>query len=199
MRNIAPHHSGRHFLQIPGPTNVPDRVLQAIAMPTIDHRGRSFAPLGQEIVAAGSGLPDRGHCRRLPVIGHRGMGGRTHHTLSPRAGADVRDRHFATLWRQRATRLGLDIEFVPGIAARVDPAQVEEKLVADKATRSRRCASCTTRPRLGSKPDRRDPRGDDRTHHPALFMVDTISSLASIDYRHDAWKVDVTVAGRRRD
>src|ERR1700751_5270554 len=101
MKNIARPHTGRHFLQIPGPTNVPERVLRAIAMPTIDHRGPEFALLGQEIVAG---------MKRVFQTGD-----------------------FATLWYQMATRLGLEIDFVPGDWRHgVDPALVEEKLAADK-------------------------------------------------------------------
>src|SRR6202047_4340980 len=135
MKNIAPSHSGRHFLQIPGPTNVPDRVLQAIAMPTIDHRGPEFALLGQEIVAGMKRVfQTEDTVVVYPSSGTGAWEAALTNTLSP----DERVLMFETgfcgsLWHQMATRLGLDIEFVPGDWRHgVDPALVEEKLVADK-------------------------------------------------------------------
>src|SRR5882724_3759677 len=115
MRNIAPHHSGRHFLQIPGPTNVPDRVLQAIAMPTIDHRGPEFALLGQEIVAGMKRVfQTEDTVVVYPSSGTGAWEAALTNTLSPDEGVLMFETgHFATLWRQMATRLGLDIEPEP--------------------------------------------------------------------------------------
>jgi alanine-glyoxylate transaminase/serine-glyoxylate transaminase/serine-pyruvate transaminase len=202
MRNITPHHSGRHFLQIPGPTNVPDRVLQAIAMPTIDHRGPEFALLGQEIVAGMKRVfQTEDTVVVYPSSGTGAWEAALTNTLSPGDRALMFETgHFATLWRQMATRLGLDIEFVPGDWRHgVDPALVEEKLVADKAHAVK--AVCAVHNETSPGDTRRIAEfrvAIDRAHHPALFMVDTISSLASIDYRHDDWKVDVTVAGSQK-
>src|SRR5438309_7263074 len=134
MRNIAPHHSGRHFLQIPGPTNVPDRVLQAIAMPTIDHRGPEFALLGQQIVA---GMKRVFHTEDTVVVypssGTGAWEAALSNTLSPGDRVLMFETgHFASLWRQMAARLGLDIEFIPGDWRHgVDAAQVAEKLGGD--------------------------------------------------------------------
>src|SRR6266404_7148759 len=193
MRNIAPHHSGRHFLQIPGPTNVPDRVLQAIAMPTIDHRGPEFALLGQEIVAGMKRVfQTEDTVVVYPSSGTGAWEAALTNTLSPDERVLMFETgHFATLWRQMATRLGLDIEFVPGDWRHgVDPALVEEKLVTDKAHRVK--AVCVVHNETSTGVKTRIPEvraAIDDAKHPALFMVDTISSLASIDYRNDEWGV----------
>ena len=202
MRNIAPHHSGRHFLQIPGPTNVPDRVLQAIAMPTIDHRGPEFALLGQEIVAGMKRVfQTEDTVVVYPSSGTGAWEAALTNTLSPDERVLMFETgHFATLWHQMATRLGLDIEFVPGDWRHgVDPALVEEKLAADKAHAVKAVCVVHNETSTGVTSRIAEIReAIDRTHHPTLFMVDTISSLASIDYRHDAWKVDVTVGGSQK-
>src|SRR5437773_8018080 len=202
MRNIAPHHSGRHFLQIPGPTNVPDRVLQAIAMPTIDHRGPEFAQLGQEIVAGMKRVfQTEDTVVVYPSSGTGAWEAALTNTLSPDERVLMFETgHFATLWHQMASRLGLDIEFVPGDWRHgVDPALVEEKLTADKAHAVKAVCVVHNETSTGVTSRVAEIRGAiDRAHHPALLMVDTISSLASIDYRHDDWKVDVTVAGSQK-
>src|SRR5437868_2432790 len=202
MKNQPASHTGRHFLQIPGPTNVPDRVLQAIAAPTIDHRGPEFAELGKEIVGGMKrGLQTAGTVVVYPSSGTGAWEAALVNTLSP---GDrvlmVETGHFATLWRQMASRLGLDIDFVPGDWRHgVDPAQLAEKLAADPEHRVK--AVCVVHNETSTGVASRIPEiraAIDRAKHPALFMVDTISSLASIDYRHDAWKVDVTVAGSQK-
>jgi alanine-glyoxylate transaminase/serine-glyoxylate transaminase/serine-pyruvate transaminase len=202
MKNQMQGHSGRHFLQIPGPTNVPDRVLRAIAMPTIDHRGPEFAELGKEIVAGMQRvLQTRGTVVIYPSSGTGAWEAALVNTLSP---GDrvlmVETGHFATLWRQMASRLGLDIEFVPGDWRHgVDPAQLAERLAADREHRLK--AVCVVHNETSTGVASRIPEiraAIDEARHPALLMVDTISSLASIDYRHDEWRVDVTVAGSQK-
>jgi alanine-glyoxylate transaminase/serine-glyoxylate transaminase/serine-pyruvate transaminase len=202
MKNQMPGHTGRHFLQIPGPTNVPDRVLQAIAAPTIDHRGLEFAELGKEIVAGMKRvLQTQGTVVVYPSSGTGAWEAALVNTLSP---GDrvlmVETGHFATLWRQMASRLGLDIEFVPGDWRHgVDPAQLAEKLAADPEHRLK--AVCVVHNETSTGVASRIPEiraAIDEARHPALFMVDTISSLASIDYRHDEWRVDVTVSGSQK-
>ena len=202
MKNQHSGHTGRHFLQIPGPTNVPDRVLRAIAMPTIDHRGPEFAELGKEIVAGMQRvLQTKGTVVVYPSSGTGAWEAALVNTLSP---GDrvlmVETGHFATLWRQMATRLGLDIDFLPGDWRHgVDPGQLAEKLAADPEHRVK--AVCVVHNETSTGVASRIPEiraAIDAAHHPALFMVDTISSLASIDYRHDEWKVDVTVAGSQK-
>ncbi len=194
--------SGRHFLQIPGPTNVPDRILRAIDRPTIDHRGPEFGELGAEILA---GLKKIFRTEE-PVIVYPASGtgaweAALVNTLS------VGDRvlmyetgHFATLWRRLAERLGLEVDFLPGDWRRgVDPEAVEARLAEDGARRIK--AVCVVHNETSTGVTSAIPairEAIDRAGHPALFMVDTISSLASIDYRHDEWGVDVTVAGSQK-
>src|SRR5215470_6996711 len=202
MKNTAGPHTGRHFLQIPGPTNVPDRVLQAIAMPTIDHRGPEFAALGQEVVAGMKRVfQTDGTVVIYPSSGTGAWEAALSNTLSPGDHVIMFETgHFATLWRQMATRLGLEVEFVPGDWRHgVDPALVEEKLTADREHRLKAVCAVHNETSTGVTSRIAEIRAAiDRAHHPALFMVDTISSLASIDYRHDDWKVDVTVAGSQK-
>ncbi len=202
MKNTAAVHSGRHFLQIPGPTNVPDRVLQAIAMPTIDHRGPEFAMLGREIVAGMKRVFRTDDTVVVyPSSGTGAWEAALSNTLSPGDRVIMFETgHFATLWRQMAARLGLEIDFVPGDWRHgVDPALVEEKLTADGGHRLKAVCVVHNETSTGATSRIAEIReAIDRARHPALFMVDTISSLASIDYRHDEWKVDVTVAGSQK-
>ncbi len=202
MKNTPATHTGRHFLQIPGPTNVPDRVLQAIAMPVIDHRGPEFAELGREVVAGMKRVFQTDATVVIyPSSGTGAWEAALSNSLSPGDRVLMFETgHFATLWRQMATRLGLEIEFVPGDWRHgVDPALVEEKLAADGAHRVK--AVCVVHNETSTGVTSRIPEiraAIDRARHPALLMVDTISSLASIDYRHDEWRVDVTVGGSQK-
>ena len=203
MKSNSPaSRSGRHFLQIPGPTNVPDRVLQAIAMPVIDHRGPDFAELGKEIVAGMKRVFQTSETVIVyPSSGTGAWEAALSNTLSPGDRVLMFETgQFATLWRVMAGRLGLDVEFVPGDWRHgVDPALVEERLVADRAHLVK--ALCVVHNETSTGVASRIPEiraAIDRARHPALFMVDTISSLASTDYRHDEWRVDVTVAGSQK-
>jgi alanine-glyoxylate transaminase/serine-glyoxylate transaminase/serine-pyruvate transaminase len=202
MNDASTVHTGRHFLQIPGPTNVPERVLRAIAMPVIDHRGPEFAELGKAII---TGLKRVFQTEETVVVypssGTGAWEAALANTLSPGDAVIMFETgHFAGLWREMAGRLGLSVEFVPGDWRHgVDPAQVEERLVADRAHRLK--AVCVVHNETSTGVASRVPEiraAIDRARHPALFMVDTISSLASIDYRHDAWRVDVTIAGSQK-
>src|SRR5579862_2322171 len=136
MKNTATAHTGRHFLQIPGPTNVPDRVLHAMSFPTIDHRGPEFAVLGKEVVAGMKRVfQTEGTVVMYPSSGTGAWEAALVNTLSP--GDKVlmfETGHFASLWREMAGRLGLEVEFVPGDwRTGVDPALVEAKLAEDRA------------------------------------------------------------------
>jgi len=202
MLKLDDHPSGRHFLQIPGPTNVPDRVLRALDHPTIDHRGPEFARLTLEIL---DGLK-RVFQTSSPIVIYPASGtgaweAALVNTLSP--GDKVlmfETGHFATLWRKMADRLGLAVYFVPGDwRSGVDPAIVEAKLGADKAHAIKAVLVVHNETSTGvttAVPPIR--QAIDSAAHPALLMVDTISSLASIDYRHAEWGVDVTVAGSQK-
>jgi len=202
MQKLDDHPSGRHFLQIPGPTNVPDRVLRAIDQPTIDHRGPEFARLTLEIL---EGLKDIFQTARpiiiYPASGTGAWEAALVNTLSPGDRVLMFETgHFATLWQAMAEKLGLDVEYVPGDwRSGVDPALVEAKLAEDRAHVYK--AVCVVHNETSTGVTSRIAairQAIDRSGHPALFMVDTISSLASIDYRHDEWGVDVTVAGSQK-
>ena len=194
--------SGRHFLQIPGPTNVPDRILRAMARPTIDHRGPAFAALGREVLQGLKGIfQTAGPVVIYPASGTGAWEAALVNTLTPGDRVLMFETgHFATLWRQLAERLGLKVDLVPGDWRRgVDPAVVEAKLAEDRAQEIK--AVCVVHNETSTGVTSRIPElraAIDRAKHPALFFVDTISSLASIDYRHDAWGVDVTVAGSQK-
>lgn len=202
MKNQPIRHTGRHFLQIPGPTNVPDRVLHAIAFPTIDHRGPEFAELGKEVVAGMKRVfQTAGTVVIYPSSGTGAWEAALVNTLSPGDRVLMFETgQFATLWRQMAGRLGLDVELVPGDWRHgVDPAQVTDKLRQDREHRIK--AVCVVHNETSTGVTSRIPEiraAIDAARHPALFMVDTISSLGSIDYRHDEWGVDVTVGGSQK-
>jgi alanine-glyoxylate transaminase/serine-glyoxylate transaminase/serine-pyruvate transaminase len=191
------YKSGRHFLQIPGPTNVPERVLRAISQATIDHRGPEFAELALEVF---HGLQKvfrtTGTVVIYPSSGTGSWEASLVNTLSP--GDKVlmfETGYFAALWRNVALKLGLEVDFVPGDWRHgVDPAVVEKKLAADRDHKIKAVAVVHNETSTGATSRVHDVRkAIDRANHPALLLVDTISSLASIDYRHDEWGVDVTV------
>ena len=189
--------SGRHFLQIPGPTNVPDRVLRALSRPTIDHRGPEFAKLSLEVL---DGLKrifqTSGHVVIYPSSGTGAWEAALVNTLSPGDRVLMFETgHFATLWRNMAVALGLEVDFVPTDWRHgVDPEVVEQKLVEDKNHRIKSVMAVHNETSTGVTSQIPPVRAAmDRADHPALLMVDTISSLASIDYRHQEWEVDVTV------
>ena len=189
--------SGRHFLQIPGPTNVPGRVLRALSRPTIDHRGSEFSELTLEVLGGMKRIfQTSGSVVIFPASGTGAWEAALVNTLS--SGDRIlmfETGHFATLWRNKAVRLGLDVDFIPGDWRHgVDSAVVEEKLAADSDHQYK--AVCVVHNETSTGVTTRIPevrQAMNRSGHPALFMVDTISSLASIDYRHDEWGVDVTV------
>ena len=195
-------HSGRHFLQIPGPTNVPDRVLRAMDMPTIDHRGPEFAELGRAVLdGVRSVFQTSGDVVIYPASGTGAWEAAIVNVL------DVGDRvlmyetgQFATLWREMAGKLGLEVEFVPGDWRHgVEPSDVERRLAADKAGAIKAVMVVHNETSTGVVTRVPDVRAAmDRAGHSALLMVDTISSLGSVEYRHDAWGVDVTVAGSQK-
>ncbi|MDX6434303.1 MAG: alanine-glyoxylate transaminase / serine-glyoxylate transaminase / serine-pyruvate transaminase [Streptosporangiaceae bacterium] len=195
-------HTGRHFLQIPGPTNVPDQVLRAIAAPTIDHRGPEFAALALHLLDAIK--PVFGTTGPVVIYPSSGTGAweaALVNTLSP--GDRVlgfETGHFATLWQDMARGLGLHVDFVPGDWRHgADPEIVEERLAADTSRSIK--AVCVVHNETSTGVTSRVAdirRAIDAAGHPALLLVDTISSLGSIDYRHDEWGVDVTVAGSQK-
>ena len=196
------YRAGRHFLQIPGPTNVPDRVLRAMVQPTIDHRGPEFKALGCELL---DGVREVFRTTRpvviYPASGTGAWEAALVNVLSPGDRVLMFETgHFATLWKQIAERLGLDVEWVPGDWRRgVDPAQVEAHLQEDRGHAVK--AVCVVHNETSTGVASRIPairHAIDHARHPALYLVDTISSLGSIDYRHDEWSVDVTVGASQK-
>jgi alanine-glyoxylate transaminase / serine-glyoxylate transaminase / serine-pyruvate transaminase len=195
--------SGRHFLQIPGPTNVPDRILRAIDFPTMDHRGPEFADLGK---ATFSGMKRvfqsvKGEVIIYPASGTGAWEAALVNTLSPGDRVLMAETgHFASLWQKLASRLGLEVEFLPGDWRHgADPEAIEGHLRADAEKRIKAVCVVHNETSTGVVSRVGDVRrAIDSAAHPALFMVDTISSLASLDYRHDEWGVDVTVAGSQK-
>jgi alanine-glyoxylate transaminase/serine-glyoxylate transaminase/serine-pyruvate transaminase len=189
--------SGRHFLQVPGPTNVPDRVLRAISMPTMDHRGPEFGRLGRQVLEELQKIfQTKGAVVIYPSSGTGAWEASLVNTLS--FGDTVlmfETGHFATLWRDVALRFGLRVEFVPTDWRRgADPAMVEAKLAEDTSHAIKAVAIVHNETSTGVTSRVVEIRkAMDRAGHPALLFVDTISSLGSMDYRHDEWGVDVTV------
>jgi alanine-glyoxylate transaminase/serine-glyoxylate transaminase/serine-pyruvate transaminase len=192
--------SGRHFLQIPGPTNVPDRVLRAMAQPTIDHRSADFAALGHEVLDGLKAVfQTRGPVVIFPSSGSGAWEAALANTLSPGDKVLAFDiGEFARLWTEVGRRLGLQVEVVPGDWTRgVDPAAVEAKLRSDPDVRALLVVHNETSTGVTSRmPEIR--RAIDRAGHPALLLVDAVSSLASMDLRHDEWGLDVTLSASQK-
>jgi len=196
------YKSGRHFLQIPGPTNVPDRILRAMDRPTIDHRGPEFAELTLEVLSGLKGIfKTEQPVVMYPASGSGAWEAALVNTLSP---GDrvlmVETGHFATLWSNLAKRFALEVELIPGDwRSGVDRWQVEQTLSADKGHAIKAVCIVHNETSTGVTSNIAAVReAMNRAAHPALLMVDTISSLASIDYRHDEWGVDVTVSGSQK-
>ncbi len=196
------YRSGPHFLQIPGPTNVPDRVLRAMDRKTMDHRGPDFARLGREVL---DGIKTIFQTEEPVVIfpssGTGAWEAALVNTLSPGDRVLMFETgQFAALWRAMATKLGLDVVFVPGDWRHgVDPAALEAYLSDDRAHAIKAVCAVQNETSTGVTSRISELRSAiSRAGHPALFMVDTISSLASIDYRHQEWGVDVTVGGSQK-
>jgi alanine-glyoxylate transaminase/serine-glyoxylate transaminase/serine-pyruvate transaminase len=195
-------HTGRHFLQIPGPTNVPDRVLRAIDRPVIDHRGPEFAKLGMEVLE---------NIRPVfqttgPVIIYPGSGtgaweAAIVNTLSPGDRVLMFETgHFSLLWRQLAERFGINVDYVPGNwRSGAAAAELESRLASDQQHTFKAVMVVHNETSTGVTSRISEiRRAMNNVHHPALLIVDTISSLASTDYRHDEWEVDVTIAGSQK-
>jgi alanine-glyoxylate transaminase / serine-glyoxylate transaminase / serine-pyruvate transaminase len=195
-------HTGRHFLQIPGPTNVPDRVLLAMARPVLDHRGPEFAVLAREVL---EGLrpvfETTGPVVMFPASGTGAWEAAIVNTFSPGDRALLFETgHFSMLWKQLAEKFGVHVEYVPGNWRRgASPADLEARLRADSSHSIKAVMVVHNETSTGVTsriPELR--RVMNELRHPALLLVDVISSLGSMDYRHDEWEVDVTVAGSQK-
>jgi alanine-glyoxylate transaminase / serine-glyoxylate transaminase / serine-pyruvate transaminase len=194
--------AGRHFLQIPGPTNVPDRVLRAMDYPTIDHRGPQFAEIGAKCLAGMKTIfKTDSHAVIYPASGTGAWESALVNTLQE---GDlvlmVETGHFASLWHKMASRLGLETEFLATDWRRgVDPQQVEDRLRADTENKIKAVCIVHNETSTGSTSRVNEVRAAmNNAGHDALLLADTISSLGSIDFRHDEWGVDVTVAGSQK-
>ena len=189
---------GRHFLQIPGPSPVPDRVLRAMDMPVIDHRSAQFAELGRAVLEGSQRIfQTSGPVVIFPSSGTGAWEAAIVNTLSPGDKVLMAETgHFATLWRQMAGRFGIEVDFIPGDWRRgADPAQIEARLAGDAAHAIKAVMVVHNETSTGATSRIADIRAAiDRTGHTAQLMVDTISSLGSVNYRHDEWKVDVSVS-----
>jgi alanine-glyoxylate transaminase/serine-glyoxylate transaminase/serine-pyruvate transaminase len=213
MIPLDQHASGRHFLQIPGPSPVPDRVLRAMSLPTIDHRGPEFAHLGKKVI---SGLQQIFQTRHpvaiYPASGTGAWEAALANTMSPGDALLMFETgHFATLWQKMALRLGLKPEFlsVPGTCSStglplawrrgIDAGLIEQRLRADTGHAIKAVCVVHNETSTGVTSDiAAVRRAIDAARHPALLLVDSISGLASADYRHDEWGVDVTVSGSQK-
>ncbi|MBN8958667.1 MAG: aminotransferase class V-fold PLP-dependent enzyme [Rhizobiales bacterium] len=202
MSQNSSRTAGRHFLNIPGPTPVPDRILRAMDMPVLDHRGPEFARLGKRVL---EGMKTIFKCAGpviiYPASGTGAWEAALSNTLSP---GDkvlmVETGHFATLWKNMALKLGLEPEFIAtDWRTGADPKLIETRLREDKdhtikavcVVHNETSTGCVTH--VGEV-----RKAIDAAKHPALLLADTISSLGSIDYRHDEWGVDVTVGGSQK-
>jgi alanine-glyoxylate transaminase/serine-glyoxylate transaminase/serine-pyruvate transaminase len=191
-------HTGKHFLQIPGPTNVPDRVLRAMDMPTIDHRGPEFAQLGLDVLDGCKAV----FRTKNPVVIYpsSGTGAWEAAIVNTLARGDkvlmAETGHFAMLWKGLAEKFKLEVDFLAGDWRRgAQPAEIEDRLAADPQHHIKAVMVVHNETSTGVTSRIHEIRkAIDRVKHPALLLVDTISSLGSIEYEHDAWGVDVTVA-----
>jgi alanine-glyoxylate transaminase / serine-glyoxylate transaminase / serine-pyruvate transaminase len=194
--------SGRHFLQIPGPTNTPDRVLRAMAQPTIDHRSAEFAALGRAVLAGLQPVfQTAGAVVMFPASGTGAWEASLVNTLSPGdrvLGFDIGE--FSRGWAEVARRLGLEVETVAGDWRHgVDPAALEARLREDRDAGIRAILVVHNETSTGVTSRLPEIRAAiDRAGHPALLLVDAVSSLGSIDLRHDEWGVDVTLSGSQK-
>jgi alanine-glyoxylate transaminase/serine-glyoxylate transaminase/serine-pyruvate transaminase len=195
--------SGRHFLQIPGPTNVPDRVLRAIDRPTIDHRSQEFSQLGHDCLEGMKRVfqTSQGQVFIFPSSGTGAWEAAIVNTLSPGDRVLMFETgHFGTLWQKVALNFGINVDFVPGDWRHGVPPQAVEAKLRDDAGKEIKAVMCVHNETSTGVTSRISEvrQAMDRAGHPALLMVDTISSLGSIDYRHDEWGVDVGVGGSQK-
>ena len=189
--------SGRHFLQIPGPTNVPDRILRSLSRPTIDHRGATFARVARESIDGVAQLfGASGPVVIYPSSGSGAWEAALVNTLSPGDTVLMYETgYFAILWRNIAVRLGLQVDFIPGDWRHgVDPDLIDSRLASDREHAIKAVALVHNETSTGVTSGIAEiGRRMARSGHPALLLVDTISSLGSIEYKHDEWNVDVSV------
>ncbi len=213
MLDLDFHPSGRHFLQIPGPSPVPDRILRAMSLPTIDHRGPEFGRLGLKVLSGMQSIFQTGHPVVIyPASGTGAWEAALANTMSPGDHLLMYETgQFASLWARMATRMGLSVELLswsgedellpqaPGWRRGVHAGLIEQRLKADTAHQIKAVCVVHNETSTGATSDIAAVRAAiDAVRHPALLLVDTISGLASADYRHDDWRVDVSVGGSQK-
>lgn len=212
MLTLDAHPSGRHFLQIPGPSPVPDRILRAMSLPTIDHRGPEFGALGLKVLDGIQKIFKTGHPVAIyPASGTGAWEAALANTMSPGDHVLMYETgHFASLWHKLATRLGINAEVLalPGEDETGLPASwrhgvqadlIEKRLQEDASHRIKAVCVVHNETSTGVTSDiAAIRRAIDAARHPALLMVDTISGLACADYRHDEWEVDVAISGSQK-
>ncbi len=195
-------HTGRHFLQIPGPTNVPDRILRAMDQPVIDHRGPEFARLAGDILEGlRSVFQTSGPVIVFPGSGTGAAEAALVNTLSPGDRIVIAETgHFSSVWKTIAERLGLSVDYIPGNWRRgARAAEVEARLREDAARAIKAVVVVHNETSTGVTSRLADIRRVmNAAGHPALLIVDVVSSLASIDFRQDEWEVDVAIAGSQK-
>ncbi len=200
--NTAPRRAGRHFLQIPGPSPVPDRILRAMAMPVLDHRGPEFQKLGHRVLDGIKTIfKTKNPVVIFPASGTGAWEAALVNVLSPGDKIVMYETgHFAALWHSMATKLGLDAEVIAtdwrtGVDAKV----IEGRLLQDQGHLIKAVCVVHNETATGAT-SRIDEvrRAMDSAKHPALLLVDTISGLAAADYRHDEWGVDVSISGSQK-
>ena len=196
------YKAGKHFLQIPGPTNIPDRILRAMDAPTIDHRGPQFAALSKSVLERIKLIfKSTDPVVIYPSSGTGAMEASLVNTLNEGDKIIMFETgEFARQWCQAAERFKINVDYVPGDwRTGADPNIVKEKLLADKKNEIKAVLVTHNETSTGIKSRVEEIRkAIDEANHPALFMVDTISSLGSYNYEHQKWKVDVTVAGSQK-
>lgn len=197
-----PRRAGRHFLQIPGPSPVPDRILRAMDMPVLDHRGPEFQKLGLKVLAGIKTIfKTKGPVVIYPASGTGAWEAALVNALSPGDTVLMYETgHFATLWKNLATKLGLKPEFIASDwRSGADANAIEARLKADTGHAIKAVCVVHNETSTGATSHIDEVRkAIDAAKHPALLMVDTISSLGSVDYRHDEWGVDITVGGSQK-
>jgi alanine-glyoxylate transaminase/serine-glyoxylate transaminase/serine-pyruvate transaminase len=206
MLQLDFHPTGRHFLQIPGPSPVPDRILRAMSLPTIDHRGPEFAVLGKRVLQAMQQIfQTRQPVMIYPASGTGAWEAALVNVLSPGEHVLMYETgQFAALWTKLSVRLGLQAEVIglPGTEGwrrGVQAHLIEERLIKDKAHSIKAVCVVHNETSTGATSDILAVRkAIDAAGHPALLLVDTISGLASADYRHDEWGADVTISGSQK-
>ncbi len=199
---MSSHRPGRHFLQIPGPTNIPEVVLAALAKPTIDHRSDEFGRLGLEVLSNLQRIfKTNKPVFMFPSSGTGAWEAALTNVLNPGDTILIYDTgYFASQWKHLATNLGFNVDVLESDwHSPVDPSRLSKHLKNDRNQHIKAVCIVHNETSTGVTSDITKVRkAIDEVQHPALLLVDTVSSLASIDYQHDKWQVDVSIGGSQK-